>query len=90
MFSCVNVDQLNSLENYFKADIDELFCLLQSLPDNQRKVEMLKASQLSFLIFFFVILCFQAAMDDIEVIRGAVTANCHAAIISAVMEDCQT
>ena len=90
MFSCVNVDQLNSLEDYFKADVEELICLLQSLPDNERKVEMLKASQISFLIFVCVILCFQAALDDVEVIRGAVTANCHAAIISAVMEDCQT
>ena len=73
LFSCVRVEDLNSLENYFKADVDKLCDLLQSLPDSQRKVEMLKA-----------------ALDEIKVIRGVVTANCHAAIIAAVMEDCQT
>ena len=45
LFSGVRVDELNSLENSFKADVDGLFHLLQSLPDDQRKVEMLKASQ---------------------------------------------
>ena len=43
-YSCLKVDELNYLENGFKSNVDELCQILQSLPDNQRKAEMLKES----------------------------------------------
>jgi len=50
--SFVRVDELNSLENCFKADVDQLLHLLQSLPDDQQKAEILGASQF-YLSWFF-------------------------------------
>ena len=43
-FSLIKVDQLNQMESYFRAEVDKMLHLLQGLPDNQLKVEVLEAS----------------------------------------------
>ena len=58
-FSLIKVDQLNQMESYFRAEVDKMLHLLQGLPDNQLKVEVLEASDIP--IIFYV---------DIYIFRG--------------------
>ena len=43
-YSFINVDQLESMENYFKTNLEKVLHLLLSLPDSQLKAVVIKAS----------------------------------------------